>query len=184
MKKVIVALSVALVFLVACSTSERANRHLKKAIKLDPSIVHTYHDTIVKTISDSGEVHFYGDTIVENNFVFISIKHEGDKTNLYWYLKSVKIEFPVDNTFITPPKTRQEIRLKYKTIERLIKSSTKVKKEELKQEGRTKRREIKSENKTERKNNRSSNLFLIGFLIGFLINHIGRIITIIKKIVV
>jgi hypothetical protein len=168
----------------SCSTSERANRHLKRAIKLDPTIVHTHRDTVVKTISDTGDVYFYGDTMVENNFVFISVKHEGQKTNLYWYLKSIKIEFPVDNTFITPPQTRQEIRLKYRTITKYKKEETKVKVAEIKQNNRTKRVELRSAAKATKKEKRKINYFLLGLVIGFLISQVVKIITLIKKLLV
>ncbi len=182
MKYLLISIYLILLSTISCSTSERANRHLKKAIKLDPSIVYTHHDTIIKTIADTGNVYFYGDTMVENNFVFISVKHEGPKTNLYWYLKAVKIELPIDNTFVTPPLTRQEIRLKYKTITKIIKEDSKVKVAEIKQKNKTKRLELRSNTKTSNKIKRTANYFLLGLIIGFLLSHIGKIIILIKKL--
>lgn len=184
MKNQIIAICLILLSTISCSTTERANRHLKRAIKLDPTIVSTHRDTIVKTISDTGNVYFYGDTMVENNFVYISVKHEGPKTNLYWYLKSIKIEFPVDNTYITPPQTRQEIRLKYKTITKIVKEGTKVKVAEIKQKNKTKRVELRADSRTTKKSNRKINYFLIGLILGILVSHIGKLITFIKKLLV
>jgi len=152
-----------LFLILSCSVTQRANRHLKRAIKLDPTIVHITHDTIIKTISDTGNLYFYGDTIVENNLVFISVKHEGLKTNLYWFLKSINIEVPVENTTIIPPLSNKEIRWKYKTKIQYIK-----------QKGKTERVEIRQTNKSERKKlvvakKKYFNWFFIGIIIGILI---------------
>ena len=159
--------------------------HLNRAIKKDPSIIHTHIDTIVKTISDSGDVYFYGDTVVENNFVFISVKHEGLKTNLNWFLKSVRIEFPSEVTNIIPQPTN------FTTWQ-----VNKTERTKLKQEGKSDRtylkestKQVKSENRAEvaktkvevKKLNRFR-LFILGLIAGILITQLPKLIKIIRPL--
>jgi hypothetical protein len=175
--RIIIALSL---LLVACSPTW----HLNRAIKKDPSIVHTQTDTIVKTISDSGEVYFYGDTMVENNFVFISVKHEGLKTNLYWYLKSIKIEFPVETTTINPQPSnfstwqanktiRTQIRQENRTERKDIKEDTK----KIKSNNKVKKVELRTKARVEVKKLNRFRLFFFGVLVGILITFIPKIIN-------
>lgn len=165
--------------LVACSPAW----HLNRAIKKDPSIVKTHIDTIVKTLSDSGEVSFYQDTMVENNFVFISVKHEGDKTNLYWYLKSIRIEFPSEVTNIIPQPTnfrvwqdnktkRTEIRQENKSERKYLKENTK----QIKSDNKVKKAEIKVE---EKKLNRFR-IFILGLIAGLILSQVPKLIKLIR----
>jgi hypothetical protein len=157
--------------------------HLNRAIKKDPSIIHTHIDTIVKTISDSGDVYFYGDTMVENNFVFISVKHEGLKTNLYWFLKSVRIEFPSEVTNIIPQPTN------FTTWQ-----INKTERTKLKQEGKSDRtylkestKQVKSGNRVERikskievKKLNRFRLFILGLITGVALTFIPKLIKLIR----
>lgn len=141
-----------LLFMMAL-TSCSPTWHINRAIKKDPTIIHTKHDTIIKTISDTGTVDFYGDTMVENNFVFISVKHEGLKTNLYWFLKSVKIELPTENTVITPPLSRQEIRYIYRNKLVEIKQKNRTDRAYVRNKSKVKKTEIRATNKKIRVSN-------------------------------
>lgn len=141
-----------LIFMLAL-TSCSPTWHINRAIKKDPKIITTKHDTIIKTISDTGMVNFYGDTTVENNFVFISVKHEGLKTNLYWFLKSVKVEIPTENTTITPPLSRQEIRYIYRNKLVEIKQKNKTDRTYIKKKTKLKKNELKATNKKIKSNN-------------------------------
>lgn len=115
-----------LLLLASCSVSKRANWHINRAVKLDPTIVTHKVDTIIKTVLDSGRVEFYGDTTIDNNFVFINVSHVGDKTELYWFLKSVKIEIPVQTTTIIPNKPRYQVRQEEKTNRASIKAKERI----------------------------------------------------------
>jgi hypothetical protein len=166
------------ILLVSCSPAW----HLNRAIKKDPSIIHTHIDTIIKIVSDSGEVFFYGDTMVENNFVFISVKHDGLKTNLYWYLKSVRIEVPSEVTNIIPQPTnfrvwqdnktkRTEIRQENKSERKYLKENTK----QIKSDNKVKKAEIKVE---EKKLNRFR-LFILGLIVGLILSQTPKLIKLI-----
>lgn len=165
--------------LVSCSPAW----HLNRAIKKDPTIVRTQRDTIVKTVSDSGEVSFYQDTMVENNFVFISVKHEGEKTNLYWYLKSIKIEFPAEVTTIIPQPTNfrvwQDNKTKRTGIIQENRSERKYLKESTKQ--------LKSGNKIEKAKVRVElkkinrfRIFIVGLIAGLILSQVPKLIKTIK----
>ena len=92
---------ISFLILVSCSPAW----HLNRAIKKDPSIITTHTDTIVKTISDSGKVSFYGDTLIEDSFVVINVKHRDNKIDLNWFLKSLKISVPKKDVTIIPQPT-------------------------------------------------------------------------------
>lgn len=158
--------------------------HLNRAIKKDPSIIHTHIDTIVKTISDSGEVYFDGDTMVENNFVFISVKHEGLKTNLYWYLKSIRIEFPSEVTNIIPQPTnfttwqvnktsRVKIRQENKTERKYLNENTK----QIKSDNKVKKTELRTKARVEVKKLNRFLIFFIGLVAGIIITQIPKLIN-------
>jgi len=153
--------------------------HINRAIKKDPTILTTKHDTIIKTISDTGKVYFYGDTIVENNFVFISVKHEGTKTNLYWFLKSVKIEVPTENNVIIPPLSKREIKYIYRNKLAEIKQENRTERTYIRKDKKLKKHELKATNKKIRSNHSPIKEFLnfiktffyviIAFVIGLFI---------------
>ena len=92
---------ISFLILVSCSPAW----HLNRAIKKDPSIITTHTDTIIKTISDSGKVSFYGDTLIEDSFIVINVKHRDNKIDLDWFLKSLQISVPKQDVTIIPQPT-------------------------------------------------------------------------------
>lgn len=178
MKKLIFILTSSLLLL-ACSPAW----HLNRAIKKDPTIVRTQRDTIVKTVSDSGSVSFYNDTIIEDSLLFISVKHIDSKINLYWYLKSIKIEFPAEVTTIIPQPTNfrvwQDNKTKRTGIIQENRSERKYLKESTKQ--------LRSGNKIERAKVRLElkklnrfRIFIAGLIAGLILSQIPKLIKLIK----
>jgi hypothetical protein len=133
-------LALSLILLASCSVSKRANWHIKRAIKLDPTIVTSKVDTIIKTVSDSGKVYFYGDTTVDNDILFINVSHKGEVTELYWFLKPTEIKIPVKETTIIPNKPRYQVRQEERTNRRLIKYKEKVVLKYIKQKSKSERK--------------------------------------------
>lgn len=133
-------LALSLILLASCSVSKRANWHIKRAIKLDPTIVTNKIDTIIKTVSDSGKVYFYGDTTVDNDILFINVSHKGEVTELYWFLKPTEIKIPVKETTIIPNKPRYQVRQEERTNRRLIKYKEKVVIKYIKQKSKSERK--------------------------------------------
>jgi hypothetical protein len=178
MKKLIFLLTSSLL-LISCSPAW----HLNRAIKKDPTIVRTQRDTIVKTVSDSGEVSFYQDTIIEDSLLFISVKHIDSKINLYWYLKSIKIEFPAEVTNIIPQPTNFRVWQDNKTKRTDIKQENKTDRKSLVE----KTKQIKSGNKIEKaklrveqkKLNRFK-IFMFGLIVGLILSQIPKLIKTIK----
>lgn len=136
-------IALSLILLASCSVSKRANWHIKRAIKLDSTIVTNKIDTIVKTISDSGKVYFYGDTTVDNDILFIKVSHKGEVTELYWFLKPTEIKVPFKETTIIPNKPRYQVRQEERTNRRLIKYKEKVVIKYIEQKNKTERRKIR-----------------------------------------
>ena len=129
-----------LLLIASCSVSKRANWHIKRAIKLDPTIVTSKVDTIIKTVSDSGKFYFYGDTTVDNDILFINVSHKGEVTELYWFLKPTEIKIPVKETTIIPNKPRYQVRQEERTNRRLIKYKEKVVLKYIKQKSKSERK--------------------------------------------
>jgi hypothetical protein len=157
--------------------------HLNRAIKKDPSIITTHTDTIVKTISDSGKVSFYGDTLIEDSFIVISVKHKENKIDLNWYLKSVRVEFPSEVTNIIPQPTnfttwqvnktsRVKIRQENKSERKYLKENTK----QIKSDNKVKKTELRTKAKIEVKKLNRFRLFFLGLIVGLILSQTPKFI--------
>lgn len=157
--------------------------HLNRAIKKDPSIISTRTDTIVKTISDSGNVSFYGDTLIEDSFIVINVKHRDNKIDLNWFLKSLQISVPKKDVTIIPQPTnfttwqinktyRKKIAEDSKIERRYLKENTK----QLKSDNKVKKIDIRKKAKVEVKKLNRFNLFFLGVIVGILITLIPKIV--------
>lgn len=157
--------------------------HLNRAIKKDPSIVTTHTDTIVKTIADSGSVSFYGDTLIEDSFIVINVKHRDNKIDLNWFLKSIQISIPTKEITIIPQPTnfttwqinktyRKKISEEAKTERRYLKENTK----QLKSDNKVKKLDIRKKAKVEIKKLNRFKLFFLGIIVGLLLSLIPKII--------
>lgn len=168
-------------FLSSCSSEW----HLKRAIAKDPTIITVQHDTLIKTIEDTGKVSFLGqDTTINNDKVFIQVTLHGGSTDVFWMVKPQVIEVPTNNTTIKPSKSNAQIRQEGRTNRVNIKESNKTERKKIKSEtktqiarGRVERTKIKNSSEKGFWNYiKKILIFLIGFLLGYVFKSIRNIV--------